>query len=290
MSRAAFLFCFSLLRIAPCFSADGSEWKSIVPDLAVPPVQHSAAPAPGQRVVQTTPGWEASAVHHLLHLPTDWQPGRSYPVIIEFPGNGPYADARGDTCDGSVESCLLGYGISGGRGVIWAALPFIELANGRAQNAPRWWGDIRQTRDYVLKTVHHLCQSWGGDAQRIFLAGFSRGSIACNFIGLHDDEIAALWRGFICHSHYDGSRAWPESGGPDAVRQRLARLGTRPQWISQELSTEATERLLHDSGLRGRWTFVALPFPNHSAAWVLRDLPERRQLRRWWSQAIDEKQ
>lgn len=188
-----------------------------------------------------------------------------------------------------MESCLLGYGISGGRGVIWAALPFIEDKEGRVQNAARWWGDVRQTRDYAVNTVRHLCQRWGGDAQRIFLAGFSRGSIACNFIGLQDDEIAALWRGFICHSHYDGSRAWPESGGGEAVKQRLARLGTRPQWISQELSTEATERLLRSSGLRGRWTFVPLPFPNHSAAWVLRDLPERRRLRAWFADALEEK-
>jgi hypothetical protein len=45
----------------------------------------------------------------------------------------------------------------------------------------------------------------------VFIAGFSRGAIACNFIGLRDDEIASLWCGFVVHSHYEGVRDWPGS-------------------------------------------------------------------------------
>jgi hypothetical protein len=32
-----------------------------------------------------------------------------------------------------------------------------------------------------------------------------------------------------------------------------------------------------------------MPFPNHTAAWVLRDLPERRRLRAWFAEALQEK-
>jgi hypothetical protein len=120
----------------------------------------------------------------------------------------------------------------------------------------------------------------------VFITGFSRGSIACNFIGLHDDEIAKLWCGFICHSHYDGSRRWPGDGGEAAVLERLKRLGNRPQWISQEVTTAATEKWLQNTGLTGDWTFVPMPFPNHSAAWVLRDMPERQRLREWLARVL----
>jgi hypothetical protein len=48
---------------------------------------------------------------------------------------------------------------------------------------------------------------------------------------MHDDEIAKLWKAFVCYSHYDGeSTGWPY---PDADKLsaigRLKRLGGRPQ-------------------------------------------------------------
>lgn len=278
-------FISSLLFAVTSLTAQTPDWKAIPPDLIVPAVTHGP-PAPGKRVPQTSIGWECTSVYHLLHLPTDWQPGKKYPVIIEYAGNGPYSDERGDTCDGSVEGCILGYGISSGRGMIWASLPFIEEKNGITQNAQRWWGDVEQTKLYCLETVRDICARFGGDSQRVFITGFSRGSIACNYIGLHDDEIAKLWRGFICHSHYDGYRRWPGDGGKAAVLERLKRLGNRPQWISQEVTTAATEKWLQSTGLTGDWTFVAMPFPNHSAAWTLRDIPERQRLREWLARVI----
>ena len=119
------------------------------------------------------------------------------------------------------------------------------------------------------------------------MCGFSRGSIACNFIGLHDEEIAKLWCGFVCHSHYDGARRWSYEGGSQAAAlERLKRLGNRPQWISHEGSTAATEKWLQSTGITGNWTFVSMPFPNHSSAWVLRDMPERQKLREWVAEVI----
>jgi hypothetical protein len=35
------------------------------------------------------------------------------------------------------------------------------------------------------------------------------------------------------------------------------------------------------AGVPGRFTFVDLPYRNHTDVWVLRDIPERRRLRQW---------
>lgn len=274
------------LAAVSSLGAQTQDWKAVPVDLVLPPVT-SGPPQPGQRVRQTTPGWQSTQVHHLLYLPTDWQPGASYPVLIEYPGNGPYADARGDTCDGRVESAALGYGISAGKGFIWASLPFVEKKDGVLQNAIKWWPEVADSKRYTMDTVKDLCASYGGDPRRVMLCGFSRGSIGCHFIGLHDDAIAALWCGFVCHSHFDGVRSWPYEGADQAsALRRLQRLGKRPVWISHEVSTSATERWLESTGIAGDWTFVPMPFPNHSIAWVLRDLPVRQRLRDWVGQVM----
>ena len=121
----------------------------------------------------------------------------------------------------------------------------------------------------------------------MILAGFSRGAIACNYIGLANNDIARLWRGFIVHSHYDGVRRWGYDADDRAsALTRLQRLGQRPQFISHEKSVAATERYLRDTGIAGEFTFVSLPFVEHTDTWVLRDLPERRQLRQWLKKAV----
>jgi hypothetical protein len=57
-------------------------------------------------------------------------------------------------------------------------------------------------------------------------------------------------------------------------------------WISHELDVEPGRRYLNDAGPLaaappGAFTFVPIPFVNHSAAWVLRDIPERAWAREW---------
>jgi hypothetical protein len=121
------------------------------------------------------------------------------------------------------------------------------------------------------------------------LAGFSRGAIACNYIGLHDDEIARLWAAMIPYSHYDG--VFEKWGYPQADRRsaltRLKRLGHRPQFICQETSgnsvrsLEATRKYLVGSGVEGQFTFQATGFRNHNDAWTLRPSAARKALRRW---------
>lgn len=185
---------------------------------------------------------------------------------------------------------MLGYGLSGGVGMICISMPFVEGVDAQKRNAVKWWGDVSETKRYCLATVRDVCTRFGGDPSRVILCGFSRGAIACNFIGLHDDEIASLWRGFFCHSHYDGVREnWPYPGAARAAaRERLARLRGRPQWISHEGSVTATEAYLHSTGIgiTGQFTFAALPYENHTAAWVLRDVPMRDKARAWLAEVL----
>lgn len=103
-------------------------------------------------------------------------------------------------------------------------------------NETLWWGDVEATVAYCQHTVKRLCAHYGGDPRAVLLAGFSRGAIACNIIGLHDDEIAGLWAGFVAHSHYDGqSEEWPYPEADRAsARKRLRRVAKRPVWISGE--------------------------------------------------------
>lgn len=261
--------------------------NAITPDLTVPLLQ-DAEPAAGKRVRTTTAAWQGTAVHHALYLPRDWRPGAKLPVLVEYPGNGGYRNPLGDISDGTVEGCKLGYGLSAGEGFIWISMPFVEMADGTKRNALRWWGNVEETKRYCIATVRDICARFGGDADRVVLCGFSRGAIACNFIGLHDDEISSLWRAFFCHSHYDGVREkWPYPGADRAsALTRLARLHGRPQWISHEGSVAETETYLRAHAAVGRFTFAALPFPNHTDTWILRDLPLRRQARAWLREVV----
>ena len=262
---------------------DQPDLSTVPKDLEVP-MAKAAAPAAGVRCVQTTIGWEGTQVHHTLYLPADWLPGKTYPVLVDYPSNGGYGNDFGDISDGTVEGCCLGYGISGGRDFIWICMPFVEMTDGTKRNATLWWGDVEETKRYCIATVHDVCARFGGNEDTIVLCGFSRGSIACNYIGLNDDEIAKLWRAFICHSHYDGVLKWPyHDCDPASALTRLKHLGDRPQFISHEVSTEAIDQWLHSTGITGHWTIEPLPFRNHSAEWSLRDLPIRRKAREWLS-------
>ena len=165
-------------------------------------------------------------------------------------------------------------------------MPFVDAESGR--NATNWWGDVEATVDYCVATVARVCAEHGGDASKVFVAGFSRGAIACNYIGLHDDRIASLWRGFICHSCYDGMESWPYAGsGRQAAAERLKRLGERPQFICNETDVTPTRRYLEEVMPEGNFTFLTLPFDEHTDTWVLRDIPERALIRTWFGGVVD---
>ncbi len=248
-----------------------------IPTILEVPQVTTGEPAPGNRIRETTSGWEETAVYHALYLPEDWDPSTAWPVIVEYPGNGGYSNALGDVSDGTLEGCMMGFGLSGGSGFIWISMPFVD-ATGR--HAIKWWGDVSSTKRYCMETVREVCAKYHGDPKRVLLAGFSRGAIACNYIGLHDDHIAALWCGMICHSHYEGEFRHPAADEPDWPT-RLQRLGKRPQWISHERSTRPIQSMIEATGFKGNLSFHSLPFKNHSARWTLCELPLRDQARRW---------
>ena len=266
-----------LLIYLPALMA--TDLENMAPDLIAPSTTDHA-PAPGKRVRQSHKNYLGRKVYHTLYLPTDWVKGKSYPVIVEYAGN------KWKSSPGTVEGSHLGYGISGGKGVIWICMPFVDKLNKR--NATTWWGNVDATVKYCKTTVRQICADYGGDSSKVFIAGFSRGSIAFNYIGLHDNEISSLWRGFICHSHYDGVKAWPYKGSDrTSAKLRLQRLGNRPQFISQEKNIDTTKNYLKNVLPAGKFTFQLMSFSNHTDTWVLRDLPERKVLRDWFWKTLE---
>jgi hypothetical protein len=267
-----------MFALALALAAAPTNLRDLKSDLTVPAAV-AGEPAAGKRVFQVNPGFEKTELRHTLYLPADWKAGRKYPVIVEYPGNGGYSNDHGDRCTGLPENCNLGYGLSGGTGCIWVCLPFVSEPPRKP--ALTWWGESDATVDYCKKTVARIVKEYGGDPDAVILAGFSRGAIACNYIGLRDDDIAKLWRGFFIHSHYDGVRKWPYSDSDAAsAKERLKRLNGRPQFISHELRVDETKKYLADVK-GGDFTFVPIPYVNHTDEWLLKDIPERKLARDW---------
>ena len=284
----------------------------IPPDLGNPATT-TGNPAPGKLVLQSLPAYAGTEVAHALCLPADWSPDKRFPVIIEYLGNtARVRDAKG-----------IGYGLSGGKGFIWAVLPIVSQDH--KQDVDWWWGDVEATVAYAKEAVPAICRQWGGNPAQVFLAGYSRGAIACNYLGLHDDEIAKLWRAIIPVSHYDdGHISWgmtlEEQG---RAPERLRRLGSIPQFICGEhcnipqppddaklrekirdkkISTfaaakkelglvpitdvEGTRKFIGKNYPQGNYTIVDLPWVNHSSQVLLRDTPERQQVRDWMQEVL----
>lgn len=280
--------------IAPrrALADDLPDIRSVAADLNVPPIVGQIA-APGLRVKQKLRDWEDSSVYHVLYLPSDWRKETEarYPVIVEWAGNGGYENDYGDTCTGRPESSNLGYGLSGGKECIWLCLPYLNAAGDDL--ALKWWGDApgydpKPTLTYLHKAIDMICQDYAGDRSRLILCGFSRGAIACNYLGLHDDETAGLWAGLFAFSHYDGLRRWPFSATDlESATTRLQRLGNRPQFICNEgtgitairdyLSKQASDRNIQT---------ISTGFRNHNDAWILRPSPARGAARKWLADVL----
>jgi hypothetical protein len=290
----SFLAAAVILLCASVAFPDPADIRDVEADLQVPAIL--SKPAAGKRSKETLADWADTDVYHVVYLPTDWRPNRRFPVLVEYAGNGPYKNGFGDVSTGRVEGSKLGYGISGGRGFIWVCLPYLN--NDGMANVRSWWGDRprydpRPTIKYCKKAVPWICKKYGGDPDRVILAGFSRGAIACNFIGLHDDEIAKLWCGFVAFSHYDGVvDRWGYPGCDRAsALARLRRLGDLPQFICGESGTgqhsvTATKAYLESTGVKGNFTFRETGFRNHNDAWTLRPSAAREKLRTWVKRVV----
>ncbi len=262
--------------------------------LVTPPMTDDE-PGPGRRVRGIAPEYRGTDVHHALYLPVDWQPGGRYPVLVEYTGN--YFPACGST--GKVEDANLGYGLTGGRGFIWVTMPYV--AKGRRENTVTWWGDKQATVDYCKANLPRICEQSGGDPDNVFLCGFSRGAIAASYIGLADDEIAALWKGFVTHDHFDGEQEWPHADGdrPSALK-RLARLKGRPVLICGSDATQVRDRYLAPHLDLADFSFLNVPVARlfsipegkvihpHTDLWMCKDSAPRRQARAWLERSLAE--
>lgn len=268
------------------------DLQTIPPDVTVPRAKTGTCAA-GQRRFVRVEG-QPPDIYYVLSLPTGWAPTRPWPLFVELPGNGGYRDANGDQCSGLPEDCVMGYGLTEGRDWIWACLPFLN-SDGSAI-ARQWWGDAPEydpaaTLHFWRAALNDLQHRFSAAPQTVVLAGFSRGSIACNALGLHDDDTAALWAAFLPCSHYDGVRSWPFPGSDrTAAERRLRRLGSRPQLIIGEgTQTEATRSYLATTDVAlDRLTMLTTGFRNHSDQWTLRPCAARLQARAWLK-AIEKK-
>ncbi len=255
------------------------------------PVMTNDIPAPGKRVRQVAEEYQGTQVYHSLYLPTNWEKGKTYPVLVEYTGN--KFPACGST--GEVKGANLGYGLSGGKGFIWVSMPYIQ--KGKKENAVTWWGDRQATIDYCKYNLPRICDEFGGDRNNLFICGFSRGAIACSYIGLADNEIASFWKGMITHDHFDGQKKWgyPESDRSFAL-SRLDRLNGRPALVCGN----ANDYIKRHPKL-GDFTFLPVPVTtifkipdgpvihSHTDLWAHRDSPTRKTARSWLIQQVNSK-
>jgi len=284
----------SLILLGAITTGGRAEDPPQVNDL-VTPVMTDGTPAAGQRVRRTAAEYQGTEVYHALYLPTDWKPGGTYPVIVEYTGN--YWPPGKSS--GRVKDANLGYGISGGRGFIWVAMPYIQ-PDGK-KNAVTWWGDKQATVDYCKLNLPRICKRFGGDPDNLFICGFSRGAIGSSYIGLADDKIAAFWKGMFTHDHFDGQRNWnyPDSDRAAALK-RLARLKGRPVLVCDQRATRLHDQFLKEHLHLARFTLLNVPTETifkipegpvvhpHTDLWMHRESVYRRQARAWLQKIVKE--
>ena len=249
----------------------------------VTPKMTEGHPAAGKCVRQVSPEYRQSKVYHSLYLPTDWVKGKTFPVLVEYTGN-KFPPGKGS---GEVKDANLGYGLTGGKGFIWISMPYIQ--KGKKENTVTWWGDRQATIDYCKVNLPRICKEFGGDMENLFICGFSRGAIACSYIGLADDEIASFWKGMIAHDHFDGQNKWgyAESDRNSALK-RLARLQGRPVLVCGNAND-----YLKEHPKLGTFTFLPVPVSEifdipdgpvihrHTDLWAHRASSTRKEARVW---------
>lgn len=228
-------------------------------------------PAAGKRVKQQLAEYNGTQVFHSLYLPTNWQSGTKYPVIVEYAPNIFYNAACYST--GKVEDVVNGYGISKGTGYILVSLPFVSVSG--TYNETNGWGDKDKTVEYALKAIRSVCENQGGDPSGIFITGFSRGGIAAGYIGLRNDEIAETWLGFNACQHTDGD-GW--NGSDIDANIRIARLKGRAVFLLDNATYPwATMVPAAGAPLQSELSGIGA----HSAANYLDNRPSTENLRTW---------
>ena len=242
------------------------------------PAVEDRPPAAGRRVRYQLAKDKGTDIACLLHLPDDWKPGGSYPVIFEYPGNVFYV--KGCYSIGLPDRCGIGYGMARGREAIWVSMPFIDRKTGTI--AENGWGDADETADYCEHVVDDVCTHFGGDRRNLILTGFSRGAIACGFIGLRNDRIATLWKGFHLCQHYDGD-GWNGATLVGAL-ERAKRF--RGSAVFHTDNPENAVRPVTDV-LNVPTTFTQSGLGGHAITMFLDDRESTQRLRRWFAEITE---
>jgi hypothetical protein len=296
-----------------CLNCSGTVCTmSVLNDTAPPETEPlGAVPAPGKRVMLTAAGWAHTKAFHTLLLPAEWTTAeKSWPLLVEFPGNGcgPGGPAELNDC-GSIWT-TQGWGVGLGRQYLWLTLPFLtrDLGND-TQNSMYWWGCSRggipgglqsdacdsndtftttTTLAYAKAAIAQTLAQFHGRASRVLVLGHSRGAIATQAIAGADDEIASLWAGAAAFSHYDGAETWPYSshaGGAAGAVQRAQRLSRLPKFLTGECDLEsgvAFDWLRDEAKVdTGKVHALGSGFREHTGFWILRPSAARSQLRAW---------
>lgn len=246
--------------------------------IETPPVEEGP-PAAGRRVRHRLAIDAGTRIHALLHLPDDWVAGRErpFPVIVECPGN--IFFVAGCYSTGRPEQCAIGHGMARGRGAIWVSVPFVDRDAGEI--VENGWGDPDDSADYLADVVADVCDRFGGDRRNVVLTGFSRGAIACGFIGLRNDRVAAVWKGFHLCQHFDGD-GWNGATLAGAI-ERARRF--RGAAVFHTDNDAAAVRPVTDA-LGVPTTFVSSGLGAHAVAMFLDDRESTRRLRAWFADLV----
>ena len=243
------------------------------------PAMTDGEAAPGKWVRQYADEYRGTRVFHALYLPTNWRPGGKYPVIVEYAPN-QWAPAR---LTGKVEDCRMGFYLAAGRDFIWVVMPYVDPV--KKENVVLWWGDEDATVKYCVANLRRICEQYGGDQNAVFITGFSRGAIACGYLGLRDETAADIWLAFLPHSHIDGGRFTPKG-----ARERLARTRGRATFVTCGSKDDG-----RNESPKGAAILRELKFPvvereiaglEHTDLWIEKDSPTRREMREWIAEVL----
>ncbi|QBG46889.1 hypothetical protein EGM51_05580 [Verrucomicrobia bacterium S94] len=245
------------------------------------PAMMNVPPVPGKRVKHQLKTYEDREAYHVLYLPPNWKPGKRFPVIVEYSGNrwlNPPCHSPG-----RPESGRMGFGMSEGKGFIWVNAPFVNRDGSLALNG---WGDADVTADYAIDLVEMICTDFGGDPDNVILTGFSRGAVACGYIGLRNDKIAGLWKAFHPCQHYDGDGVHGATF-ESALKERMPRLNGRPTFHTDNGRHAELHELFERTGQPV--TFAESGIGAHTDSMLLENRPSTLQLRTWLAGVVKPK-
>jgi hypothetical protein len=276
----------------------------------VTPEMQTGKPQPGKRVKVIPDGYAGTNVYHSLYLPEGHTRDKRYPVIVEYTGN----HAPGLGSSGQVKDASLGYATARALGAIWVVMPYLS-SDGRTSEK-KWWGSETLTMDYCARQLREICMNYGGDPSAVIIIGFSRGAIAVNRLGLHDDRAADIWLAFHSHDHFDGhlrwSTPWANNGDYQAYKADAAERAKRYKGRAALIGGEKMDSLAsylssNQIGTLGKLTILSVPIAQiippddlfinpengekvtHTDKWMNYDSPIADKVVQWYQDVIKNK-